>query len=158
MICFAEVTVEEVLPPDRINLSLSDLDTPKAKRAQKQSTAAKPNGGKSLSLEPQSQHDDNQSQSKKQKKSKQQIVRDVSENEIPMDVVALSNTDNTQPDLPSVQPLQPRLKSPVIVNTMMRSPPNPTTPTAATKYVLVVPGVSTGGSPTARVVGESLTC
>ena len=155
MICFAEVTVEEVLPPDRINLSLSDLDTPKAKRAQKQSTAAKPNGGKSLSLEPQSQHDDNQSQSKKQKKSKQQIVRDVSENEIPMDVVALSNTETTQPDMPS---LQPRLKSPVIVNTMMRSPPNPTTPTAATKYVLVVPGVSTGGSPTARVVGESLTC
>ena len=155
MICYAEVTIEEVLPPDRINLSLSDLDTPKAKRAQKQSTAAKPNGGKSLSLEPQSQHDDNQSQSKKQKKSKQQIVRDVSENEIPMDVVALSNTDTTQPDLPS---LQPRLKSPVIVNTMMRSPPNPTTPTAATKYVLVVPGVSTGTSPTARVVGESLTC
>ena len=155
MICFAEVTVEEVLPPDRINLSLSDLDTPKAKRAQKQSTAAKPNGGKSLSLEPQSQHYDNQSQSKKQKKSKQQIIRDVSENEIPMDVVALSNTDTTQPDTPS---LQPRLKSPVIVNTMMRSPPNPTTPTAATKYVLVVPGVSTGTSPTARVVGESLTC
>ena len=153
MICFAEVTVEEVLPPDRINLSLSDLDTPKAKRAQKQSTAAKPNGGKSLSLEPQSQHDDNQSQSKKQKKSKQQIVRDVSENEIPMDVVALSNTDTSQPDMPS---LQPRLKSPVIVNTMMRSPPNPTTPTAATKYVLVVPGVSTGTSPTARVVGEIL--
>ena len=153
MICFAEVTVEEVLPPDRINLSLSDLDTPKAKRAQKQSTAAKPNGGKSLSLEPQSQHDDNQSQSKKQKKLKQQIVRDVSENEIPMDVVALSNTDTAQPDMPS---LQPRLKSPVIVNTMMRSPPNPTTPTAATKYVLVVPGVSTGTSPTARVVGEIL--
>ena len=154
MICSVEVTVEEVLPPDRINLSLSDLDTPKAKRAQKQSTAAKPNGGKSLSLEPQSQHDDNQSQSEKQKKSNRQIVRDVSENEIPMDVVALSNTDTTQPDLPS---LQPRLKSPVIVNTMMRSPPNPTTPTAATKYVLVVPGVSTGTSPTARVVGESLT-
>lgn len=139
--------MEEVLPPDRLNLSLSDLDTPKPNRGHKQyGGSSKPNG-KSLSM---SQEGENQPQSvvsKKQRKSKHKFVKVIPEDESAMEQSAPGASSGAELGVKSQQLHRPAEAIKAPVTSTIRSP-------NAHKYVLVVPGTNPGMS--SRVIGQYL--